>query len=496
MALSRKERLKRKAEREKLRRRKLFNDEARLAEHNRKRREKYAKNDAVRQERRQNMSKRDIRDVRRQWKLAKREERLRKKSAERTSGSKNIPHQVVSGAQKRKKNTKRHYYVVRKLELKIDQLKTRVAKYRKRYQRLVMKTAKFSNSPSSKLNREFRNEKISPRVRRKLLFAESLQADLRSSYRSLKSKKIKQIFTSTLSLKYTAKYRFMSRAKPFFPWNANVKKQKFGVAKKSVNLVRETVIEFFQSDDVSTQAPGKKDCITFKKKRKQKRYLNNSLLFLHRKFCDENPFVVSYTTFCRMKPFWVLNRKVDERDTCLCISHENMDLITKRMKEEKILSTSCIDQLIGDEMCCEKKDAPNVTDCLFRKCDVCSSKMIVFNEFEDEEETHYDRWEKVMEVGRDKKAYKRTTKVRVKCQTHELVDKFHEMLPAYMIHIGNIRHQYATIKELKKNLTMDDLLLHVDFSENYACKWTREIQSCHFGGNRLQITLHTSVLYI
>jgi hypothetical protein len=456
MALSRKERLKRKAEREKLRRKKLFNNEARLAEHDRKRREKYAKNDAVRQQRRQNMSKRDIRNVRRRWKLAKQEERLRKKSAERMSGSKDIPknilHQILTGAQRRKKNTKRYYYVVRKLELKIDQLKTRVAKYRKRYQRLVMKTAKFSNSPSSKFNREFRKERISPRVRRKLLYAESLQSDLISSYQSLKSKKKKQIFTSTLSLKYTAKYRFMSVAKSFFPWNANVKKQKFGVAKKSVNLVRENVIKFFESDDVSTQAPGKKDFVTFKKKRMQKRYLNNSLLFLHRKFCDENPFVVSYTTFCRMKPFWVLNHKVDERDTCLCIYHENMELVTKRMKEEKILRTSCIDQLIGDEMCCDKKDAFNVTDCLFHKCDACSSKMIVFNEFEGEEETHYERWEKVTEVGRDKKTYKRTTKVRVECQRHELVDKFHEMLPAYMIHIGNIRHQYASIKELKKTL--------------------------------------------
>lgn len=45
------------------------------------------------------------------------------------------------------------------------------------------------------------------------------------------------------------------------------------------------------------------------------------------------------------------------------------------------------------------------------------------------------------------------------------------------------------------NLGPDDYLIHVDFSENYGCKYSREIQAVHFGGNRLQITLHTGVLY-
>ena len=38
-------------------------------------------------------------------------------------------------------------------------------------------------------------------------------------------------------------------------------------------------------------------------------------------------------------------------------------------------------------------------------------------------------------------------------------------------------------------------MLHVDFSENYACKLSREIQAFHFGGSRKQATIHTAVLY-
>lgn len=40
-----------------------------------------------------------------------------------------------------------------------------------------------------------------------------------------------------------------------------------------------------------------------------------------------------------------------------------------------------------------------------------------------------------------------------------------------------------------------DLFLHVDFSENYKCKYSAEPQSVHFGASRKQITLHTGVIY-
>lgn len=96
---------------------------------------------------------------------------------------------------------------------------------------------------------------------------------------------------------------------------------------------------------------------------------------------------------------------------------------------------------------------------------------------------------------RQKRTQANGYKHRVECLCHELVNKFEEMLPTYMNHVARIRHQYAAIKRLKGRLLADDLLIHVDWSENYACKWTNEIQSCHFAGNRSHITLHTGVLY-
>lgn len=48
---------------------------------------------------------------------------------------------------------------------------------------------------------------------------------------------------------------------------------------------------------------------------------------------------------------------------------------------------------------------------------------------------------------------------------------------------------------MKSSLSNAEVLLHMDFSENYQCKFGSEIQALHFGRSKPQITIHTSVLY-
>ena len=42
---------------------------------------------------------------------------------------------------------------------------------------------------------------------------------------------------------------------------------------------------------------------------------------------------------------------------------------------------------------------------------------------------------------------------------------------------------------------MNEAYILVDFSENYVCKYSKEVQSVHFGASKAQISLHTGVLY-
>ena len=76
-----------------------------------------------------------------------------------------------------------------------------------------------------------------------------------------------------------------------------------------------------------------------------------------------------------------------------------------------------------------------------------------------------------------------------------LVSIFFGSLDVYMKHVRNMKHQFSALKRLKENLTEEEILIHVDFAENYACKYGQEIQSCPFDANCKQTTIHTGVIY-
>ncbi|VEN58242.1 unnamed protein product [Callosobruchus maculatus] len=57
------------------------------------------------------------------------------------------------------------------------------------------------------------------------------------------------------------------------------------------------------------------------------------------------------------------------------------------------------------------------------------------------------------------------------------------------------KHQYDAISRIKADLDSGEALVHIDFSENYGCKYAEEIQSAHFGGSKPQLSLHTVVVY-
>lgn len=77
----------------------------------------------------------------------------------------------------------------------------------------------------------------------------------------------------------------------------------------------------------------------------------------------------------------------------------------------------------------------------------------------------------------------------------QLIKELNDQLPEFLKHIYNIPSQYKSIKLLKENLKKDECLIHMDFSENYSCKYSMEVQSMHFGASRPQVTLHTVVIY-
>lgn len=251
--------------------------------------------------------------------------------------------------------------------------------------------------------------------------------------------------------------------------------------------------QFYLDDANSTACAGKREFITRNKTRMQKRYLCLPLKDMHKKFQSETKLRVSYSFFCTIRPFWVLFPKKENRDTCLCIVHTNMQLLIEAMNKESIITEKNYDQVLT-KMCCDTRN-PN---CLQRNCDTCKSNHLEFKEFANSDFTFW-QWQKgckevTLSNGRKKKQTL-TEKKKITMSTAQAIAKFERDLTIFLIHTFKIVHQYRELKSLKENLRIQEACVHVDFSENYSLKFAEEVQSFHFGGSRQQVSLHTSVIY-
>lgn len=64
-----------------------------------------------------------------------------------------------------------------------------------------------------------------------------------------------------------------------------------------------------------------------------------------------------------------------------------------------------------------------------------------------------------------------TVKKNVPITEDGLATQFQDRLFMFRRHIFNIRWQYNAYRNIKENLTSMDCLIHIDFSENYTCKY-------------------------
>lgn len=101
-------------------------------------------------------------------------------------------------------------------------------------------------------------------------------------------------------------------------------------SRKSTSLTPETVkavTEFYLRDDISRQAPGRKDVITvreaFGKNKMQIRHLMFSIKEAHGIFSTENGKIIGKSKFAELQPEHVLLSNKLPHNVCLCKYHEN-----------------------------------------------------------------------------------------------------------------------------------------------------------------------------
>ncbi|GBM18513.1 hypothetical protein AVEN_252291-1 [Araneus ventricosus] len=264
---------------------------------------------------------------------------------------------------------------------------------------------------------------------------------------------------------------------------------------KNLTEVRKSVQKFLEDDLHSHMCPGKKDTITRGRMKMQRRVLLDSLKHLHRKYINNGGTFMSYTQFCLLRPFWVVQPTLKDRETCLCVLHCNTKELLKKLHLYRVIKESTTKD-ICNTVCCKRSYA-----CMFRICQHCKEKKLKMvnqtNEFKNCE-VKYSKWiktQKITQVKGEEKKVKITSKIVIQNKAATLLEELNKVLPVYLKHIFIIEHQNNQRKHLIMNLSPNEILLHIDFSENYALKYYSEVQAAHFGASKKQLSLHTGVLY-
>lgn len=170
--------------------------------------------------------------------------------------------------------------------------------------------------------------------------------------------------------------------------------------------------------------------------------------------------------FIKSHPEFVFNKNIPQ-SSCLCEICENVNYISKALSRNSQELPNNPHDLVQMFSC----DSNNKLCMYDGDCDVCRDSLNA-DDFKDAGSYSFYQWQKVDE------------KIRKSCLTvsvSQLVNLFNSQIRVLKKHIYVKREQNKYYNKLNELLKGDALLLHVDYSENYANKEQQEIQSAYFG---------------
>ena len=411
--------------------------------------------------------------------------------------------QKLRGRQLVRRDRAAAYRHIAALKQRLYSAQKTISRLRKRELRSRMQRNREADSktPDSLMTPRKLVEKTmsSPRKNRKaLLLHYSVMSDFGTRLKSISGKQRKVARSVLCATQLVKKHRLQSFMRKSFGIprmeNQNSKNTEQKMSKRSVlsEIKKDIVRDFFEQDTVSRATSGKKETVTRQKKKMQKRFLLEPVNKLHKTFQKEhNQVHISRAAFAKNKPFWVKRPSIQDRDTCLCTVHENTRLLHEKLKALKLTT----DKRLSDTVCkttCEMTSK----SCMYNECNVCANQQPIFEtSYSDNHATSWWNWQQVTLNAVNGKRRRRTVKMRVSGSVAELKKCFIEQLRLLKPHMFRMIHQMSAIKSKRSELADHEVLLHVDFSENFTTKNLSEVQSAHFGSSLRQITLHTGVIY-
>ncbi|XP_077869847.1 uncharacterized protein LOC144362389 [Saccoglossus kowalevskii] len=274
--------------------------------------------------------------------------------------------------------------------------------------------------------------------------------------------------------------------------------------------VKENIKGFYLSPDVSREVPNKKDVLNQKHGEAiQRHVMTMTLSEAFEQYKKENPEIkIGYTSFKKLKPVNI--RRVSEisHRSCLCqiccnlalkiqavnkfavqIENDNLKSKVKSWNKQSVSAITLCDY--------SQQDLPNAK-CLDRKCDNCSPHLLSDHLQEALTNTSNDkitwyRWQYII-VETEGGIKKRMTS----CVPHittfrEFITEMESDLVRYPGHAFRATWQHRQIEACIKSLQNEEVLMMMDYSENYRCRFQNEAQSAYF--DQQQVTIHPFMCY-
>lgn len=245
------------------------------------------------------------------------------------------------------------------------------------------------------------------------------------------------------------------------------------------------IVDFYCLDEISWQAPGRKDHVIIRTKDdagvKQKvsvqsRYMLMSLSEAYQSFKKDNAEKIGLSKFCELRPKHIKLFDQIPHNVCVCVYHENVRLLLWALKGETGLPDNI--SKFTNELVCD----PESEQCMSLECNACRGKIKDYmpQDTNDDVVTYY-QWQKA-------------EKLQLAGTISEIFHTLEEKIPKFLDHVYTKRKQAAFMEHVKSKVDGEEILVQVDFSENASLGYQNEIQSVHW--TYKQATLFTCHAWI
>ena len=233
--------------------------------------------------------------------------------------------------------------------------------------------------------------------------------------------------------------------------------------------LKDSVTQFLKREDNCRVQPGKADMKrTEDGEKEQTVVLTDYMANLHLKYLAENADKkISLASFCRLRPRNVLLASFINRNSCQCMRHQNMALKVSALRKLGAPLSQNPDHLLDNE---------NIDE--------------VLNNLP--ASVPYKVWRRVTVVDNGKEF----NKMKIIEESHDkdkFVEDFKKEVNEFKDHVQRVKRQYKELRNLKQNLPQSEVIVQMDFAENFACRSLEEIQSAYW--NQTSVTLHPVVIY-